>query len=250
MSTDWMSVSSEMQRLLRLGTQPVGVKFCRFADELRAGTAPGGKVSVCQMVKGAAHAGWRLACSPEQMGCFTAQMVLGFRAPSEGDVAHHVKQFVDDPDTAARLVENKPKLPVGDLAGILVGPLAEGFEPDVVLFLVDGLQAMGLLQACAHVAGENIATLNGMSSAVCAYGLVAPFENGRPNLAVPCVGSRRYGAFQDHELILTLPAGMVGGILERALQMERSKKWPTPLVNAFLSPTIPLNYLVKPPAAS
>ena len=245
MSTDWMWVSSEMQRLLRLGTQPVGVRFCRSADELRAGTVPSAKVSVCQMIKGAAHAGWQLVSSPEQMGCFTAQMVLGFRAPSEKDTAHHIKQFVEEEWVAEQMVANKPKMAVGELAGLLTGPLG-AFEPDVVVFVLDSLQAMALIEARAHVRGENVAFSNGISSAVCSYSIVAPYHTGQVNLAVPCVGARRYGAFQDHELIFSVPQPLVQETLEQALTMERNKKWPIPLVNGFLSPSVPVNYIVKP----
>ena len=245
MSVDWKAGSAELQRLLKLRTYPIGVKLCRSAEELSQGTMPGTQVSVCQMIKGAAHAGWQLACPATAMGCFTAQMVLGFRAPSEKDTAHHIKQFVEEEWVAEQMVANKPKMAVGELAGLLTGPLG-AFEPDVVVFVLDSLQAMALIEARAHVRGENVAFSNGISSAVCSYGVVAPYQTGQVNLAVPCVGARRYGAFQDHELIFSVPQPLVQETLEQALTMERNKKWPIPLVNGFLSPSVPVNYIVKP----
>lgn len=241
-------MSAEWQRLLKLRTNLIAVKLCRTSEELSAGVSPGSTVSVCQMIKGAAHAGWQLACSPEQMGCFTAQMVLGFRAPSDKDTAHHIKQFADEAWVAEKMVANKPKMAVGELVGLLTGPLG-AFVPDVVVFVLDSLQAMALIEARAHVRGENLTLHNGISSAVCSYGVVGPYQTGQVNLAVPCAGARRYGAFQDHELIFSVPGTLVQETLEQALLMERNKKWPIPLVNGFLSPAVPVNYLVKPAAS-
>lgn len=238
-------MAKELQELLKLKTKPVGVKLCRSPEELTQGTAPSVGVTVCQMVKGAALAGWKLACPPEQMGCFTAQMILGIRPQSEKDTDHHVKQFTESDVVAKRMADVKPKLGVGEITGLLVGPLGE-FEPDVVLLIVDSLQAMGVIEARTRLTGEALQFTNGVSSAVCSYSVVGPIQTGQINLAVPCVGARRYAAFQDHELILSLPWAEVATTLDEMRAMERAKKWHVPVVNGYLSPTIPINYLVKP----
>jgi hypothetical protein len=50
---------------------------------------------------------------------------------------------------------------------------------------------------------------------------------------------------QDHELIFTLPFAMAEEMLGNMKEMEAAKKFPIPIVSGFLSPTIPVNYLVK-----
>jgi hypothetical protein len=49
----------------------------------------------------------------------------------------------------------------------------ENFEPDLVILIVDGA--------------------------------VVSYQAQQPNLSIPCVGAKRYGLFQDYELIFTIP---------------------------------------------
>jgi uncharacterized protein (DUF169 family) len=244
MSTNWTELSPEFQRLLRLRTYPVGVRLCPSEEELTQGRVPAVKLTLCQMIKGAAHASWQLACPREQMGCFTAQLILGFRQQTEKDVEHHMRQFTDDEQVARRMIENKPKLPFGQMAGVLTGPLG-GFPPDVVVFVVDALQALGLIEAYTYSTGESLSFVNGVSSAACSYGVVAAYQSGKPNLAIPCVGAKRYGQLQDNELLFTVPLAAAETMLANAQAMERGGKWPIPIVGGFLSPTIPVNYVLK-----
>lgn len=236
--------SREFQRLLRLRTYPVGVRLCPAEEELAQGKVPAVKLTLCQMIKGAAHAGWQLACPKDQMGCFTAQLILGFRQQTEKDVEHHVRQFTDDEQVARRMIENKPKLPFGQMAGVLTGPLGE-FPPDVLVFVVDALQALGLIEAYTYSTGESLSFVNGVSSAACSYGVVAAYQSGKPNLAIPCVGAKRYGQLQDNELLFTVPLAVAETMLANAQAMEQGGKWPIPIVGGFLSPTIPVNYVLK-----
>jgi len=232
-------------RLLALKTVPVGVKWCKTAEDWKSYQVPSAKLSFCQAVKGAAHLGWSLACPADQMGCFTAQMIFGFRPPSERDIEHHQKQFTANPDIARRMVENKPKFAPGEVAGILTGPLGSAFEPDVVIFIVDSLQAMGLIESYTYSKGETLRFANGVSSAICSYGAVVAEQTREPNLAIPCVGAKRYGTFQDHEMAFCVPFTAAAEMASSALAMERAKQFPIPIGTAFLSPTIPMNYILK-----
>lgn len=177
------------------------------------------------------------------MGCFTAQLILGFREQTEKDVEHHVRQFTDDEQVARRMIENKPKLPFGQVAGVLTGPLGE-FLPDVVVFVVDALQALGLIEAYTYSTGESLSFVNGVSSAACSYGVVASYQSGKPNLSIPCVGAKRYGQLQDNELLFAVPLAQAEVMLANAQAMEQGGKWPIPIVGGFLSPTTPVSYVL------
>jgi len=244
MAMDMKQMAVDLEGLLRLSTHPVGVRLCEETKDLSGERIPAAKVSLCQMVKGAAQGGWRLACPKEQMGCFTAQMILGFREPGEKDVEHHQKQFVKDGEVARSLMEIKPKLSVGAIAGVLVGPLGD-FEPHLMILLVNAHQALGLIEAFAYSRGEALPFTNGVSSAVCSYGVVYVHQTQKPNLTVPCVGSKRYGLMQDHELIFSFPFAMAKEMLENMKEMQAAKKFPIPIVSGFLSPTVPVNYLLN-----
>ena len=241
---DTQQMNSDLERILRLRTHPVGVRLCEKAEDLARGSVPSAKVSLCQMVKGAAHGGWTLACPKDQMGCFTAQMILGFREAGEKDIEHHQAQFAKDAEIARALMEIKPKLGLGAIEGVLVGPLGD-FEPHLLILLVDAHQALGLIEAFAYSRGEALPFTNGVSSAVCSYGVVYVHQTQKPNLTVPCVGSKRYGLMQDYELIFSFPFAVAEEMLENMKEMQATKKFPIPIVSGFLSPTIPVNYLVK-----
>ena len=58
MAMNVKQISVDLERILRLRTHPVGVRLCEKAEDLTKGNVPSAKVSLCQMVKGAAHGGW------------------------------------------------------------------------------------------------------------------------------------------------------------------------------------------------
>jgi len=134
------------QRILRLKSFPVGIKLCQRPEELSKGKVPTEKLSLCQMVKLASQGKWQLSCPKDKMGCFTAQLMLGFRPQSEKDIEHHIKQFTDNREIAENILVVKPKFKTGEIEGILVGPL-ENFEPDVAVLIIDSAQALPLLEA-------------------------------------------------------------------------------------------------------
>jgi uncharacterized protein (DUF169 family) len=117
--SDMKEISQVFERTLRLRLQPVAVKFCRVPDELDPGKVPAEKLAFCQMVRAAAQAGWELHCPKEEMGCFTAQMIFGFREDGEKDVEHHMKQFTDDRGIAERMIASKPRLKPDDIEGLM-----------------------------------------------------------------------------------------------------------------------------------
>jgi len=231
------------QRILRLKSFPVGIKLCQRPEELSKGKIPTEKLSLCQMVKLASQGKWQLSCPKDQMGCFTAQLILGFRPQTEKDVEHHIKQFTDDREIAENILVVKPKFKAGEIEGILVGPL-ENFEPDIVVLIIDSAQALPLIEAYGSTTGKDLSFRNGTSSALCSYGVVVSHQTQLPNLAIPCVGAKRYGLFQDYELIFTIPSKYLEVIAQALLKLEETNKLHIPIVNGFLSPTKPVNYLL------
>lgn len=237
-------VAGILERILCLRLSAVGVKFCKKAEELNSGTVPAEKLSFCQMVKLAAQGKWQLACPKDQMGCFTAQLMFGFRTQTEKDIEHHMKQFTDNREIAERILANKPKFKLGEIEGILVGPV-EKIEADLVILIVDSGQALPLIEAYGAATGKDLAFRNGTSSALCSYGAVIAYQTQLPNLSIPCVGAKRYGLFQDYELVFTTPSEIAKKIADTLLSFERTNRLHLPLVQGFLSPTKPVDYLLK-----
>lgn len=232
------------QRTLRLKSYPVGVKFCSSLDELNNGKVPTEKISFCQMVKLVSQGKWRLSCPKDRMGCFTAQMIFGFRPQSEKDVEYHIKQFTDKREIAESMIACKPKFKVGEIEGILVGYLGD-YTADLVVLIVDSAQALPLIEAYVVSTGKDISFRNGVSSALCSYGVVVSYQTGEPNLSIPCVGAKRYGLFQDYELAFTVPFEVAQTLANTLVEFEKTDKLHLPVVSGYLSPIKPFNYLIK-----
>ncbi|MCM8771162.1 MAG: DUF169 domain-containing protein [Candidatus Omnitrophica bacterium] len=241
---DLRKTSDELKRILSLKSYPVAVSFCKSAGDLSKGKLPTEKLTFCQMVKLASQGKWRLSCPADYMGCFTAQMIFGFRSPDEKDLKHHMMQFTDNEEIAAKIIAVKPKLKLGQIQGILVGPL-EDFEPDFVILIVDSAQALVVIEAYGAITGEDLSFRNGTSSALCSYGVVTSYQTNKPNLSVPCVGAKRYGLFQDTELAFVLPWESAKKVYQSLGELEKTSRIPLPIVNGFLSPTVPVNYILK-----
>ncbi|MEO0115523.1 MAG: DUF169 domain-containing protein [candidate division WOR-3 bacterium] len=232
------------KRTLALKSYPVGVKFCQNSEKLKTGKIPTEKLTFCQMVKLASQGRWQLACPKDQMGCFTAQLIFGFRPQSEQDIEHHMKQFTDNREIAEKMIAVKPKFKLGEIAGILVRPL-DNLEPDLVILIVDSSQALPLIEAYAVATGKDLSFRNGVSSALCSYGAVVAYQTQKPNLSIPCIGAKRYGLFQDYELIFTMPFELSKTISNALLELEKTNRLHLPIVQGYLSPTKPVDYLLK-----
>ena len=230
-------------RILALRLYPVGVKLCKSENELTVGKIPIEKLSFCQMVKLAGQGKWQLACPKDQMGCFTAQLMFGFRPQIEKDVEHHMKQFTDNREIAEAIIANKPKFKMNEIEGILTGPLGN-FEPDLVILIVDSAQALPLIEAYGAATGNDLSFRNGTSSALCSYGAIVAYQTQQPNLSIPCIGAKRYGLFQDYELIFTMPLESAKKIASTLLEFEQTNRLHLPIVNGFISPNKPVNYLL------
>ncbi|MEO0098971.1 MAG: DUF169 domain-containing protein [candidate division WOR-3 bacterium] len=227
-----------LKEILSLKGHPVGVKFCRTAEELNRGKIPTEKITFCQMVKISSQGGYFFSCPKEQMGCLTAQFIFGFRAVEEVDIEHHQKQFGINRETAERLIAIKPKLRIGEIKGILVAPLGE-FEPELVILILDSAQALPMLEVVAAVTGKDFSFRNGISSALCSYGAVVSYQTQEPNLSIPCFGAKRFGLFQDSELVFTLPWTLVEKILPTLEKWRATNQIHLPIVQAYRSPTNP-----------
>lgn len=237
-------VAEIFKRILHLRFYPVAVKLCKKPNELNKGKTPNEKLTFCQMVKLASQGEWQLSCPKNYMGCFTAQLIFGFRKQEEKDVEHHMKQFTDNREIAKNIIEAKPKFKQGEIEGILIGPL-ESFEPDLVVLIVSSAQSLPLIEAYGASTGKDLSFRNGTSSALCSYGVVVSYQTQQPNLSIPCVGAKRYGLFQDYELAFTIPFGFAKTLANMLIEFERTDRLHIPILNAFLSPTKPVNYLLE-----
>jgi uncharacterized protein (DUF169 family) len=237
-------MNDNITRILKLKLYPVGVKFCHNANELKPGKIPNEKLSFCQMVHLVAQSNWTLACPSDQMGCTIAQVNLGFRKKDQSDINLYLQKLTDKREIAESIINVKPKLNFNEISGLLFGAL-DNIEPDLVFLIIDSAQALVLMRAYGFATGNDLTFRTGASSNVCAYGAIISYLTELPNLTIPCAGGKRHGLFQDNDLIFVSTVKDAQMIAEAMVEMEKKNYLNFPIIQGYLSPTKPVDYLIK-----
>lgn len=237
-------ISELLQRILRLKLYPVGVKFCKHENELQNGIVPKEKLSFCQMVHLVSQSKWTLSCPSDQMGCTIAQLNFGFRKKDETDIQLYLQKLTDKPEIAESIINFKPKLKYNEIKGLLIGS-ADVIDSDVIFLIIDSAQALVIMRAYGFATGKDMKFRTGPSSNVCAYGAILSYLTKLPNLTIPCAGGKRHGLYQDCDLIFVVSQNDIEIIADAILEMEKKNYLNFPIIQGYLSPTKPVDYLIK-----
>jgi len=238
------SLQENFTEVLKLKSNPVGVRVCKDKEELEKGKKVSLPLNFCQLVKISAQSKLLLSCPKDKIGCFTAQLILGIREYNDKDLKYHMLQFSDQEEVARQLIKIKPKFKLNEIEGFLVGPPDE-FDFDLLFIIVDSAQSLVLLEAFCAAQGKDLEFKNGVSSALCSYGCAYVYKERKPNLVIPCVGARRYGLFQDDELCFVFPKEVVDKVLKQLIEFKSKGRLHLPIVQGFLSPQNKPNYFLK-----
>ncbi|MBS4016315.1 MAG: DUF169 domain-containing protein [Candidatus Latescibacteria bacterium] len=238
------NLSDNFQHILKLKLFPVGVKFCQNEDDLKLGIMPKEKLSFCQTVHLVSQSRWTLSCPPDQMACPIAGLNFGFRKKDQSDIDLYLQKLTHKKEIAESVINIKPKFQYNEIKGIITGPL-EKFTPDVIFLIIDSAQALVLMRAYGFATGKYLTFRTGASSNVCAYGGIISYLTQMPNLTIPCAGGKRHGLFQDSDLIFVMPLANAQTIAQAMLEMEQKNYLNFPIIQGYLSPTRPVDYLIK-----
>ncbi|GFN22222.1 DUF169 domain-containing protein [Thermanaeromonas sp. C210] len=227
-----------LTELLRLDTQPVGVKLYRRKEELPR-RPYNWKVNICQLVCQARYRGKFASGTPDLMICAIGAACTGLiRTPdrfTSGQAA--VGRYVADLAAGRKFMANTYKL--GDRGklyeGIYVGPLV-GFkdgDPDVVVIYANPAQVMRLIHASVFETGEAVKADTVAEAALCSSIGFALGEQ-KPVIGFPCAGDRTFGGTQKDELLFALPFSLFQTVVENleSLQMSAGQVYPVgPFMN-------------------
>uniref|UniRef100_I2Q667 DUF169 domain-containing protein n=1 Tax=Desulfovibrio sp. U5L TaxID=596152 RepID=I2Q667_9BACT len=216
----------EMQRVLmdelRLMHYPIAIKYFFDQAELDAFKArgthylPAKALTFCQAEIGARMEGLTVLVGKEQLGCSNAKCVFGWKEIDAAEIKGHLK-YVRDLEQAERFVRSKPRLEK-DLLAVAVSPLADTmFDPDVVHFYCDNMQAYHL--AVDWMSARDIHPLRPnmtINSAACA-GNVQAYNTGEANVFLACSGSYNAGKTERGEINVAIPGPDIGLVVERLL---------------------------------
>ncbi|MFZ5644440.1 MAG: DUF169 domain-containing protein [Bacillota bacterium] len=250
-STDWKTVIRKIEALLRLRTFPVGIKLLESEDELlknRWARRPQGKTTLCQLITQARTFDWTVGATANDFPPGMCASIIGLADPPEQVMDGTFRSLVwcRTKKDAKKCEESIPRIPTGKYRAVLLAPQVYGpFEPDMVLIYGNAAQMILIINAIQY---ENYERLQffcvGESS--CSDVIAQCYLSGKPSLAIPCYGERRYGHAQDDELVIGLPPAYVEKVQKNLEELyARGVQYPVSPLGAQCDPLsgMPPGYL-------
>ena len=215
----------EMERLLmdslRLYHHPVAVTFLftekdvDFFVQNTPHVTPVKPLTFCQWEIAARMQAKTVLGTVDKLACTNAQVSFGWRDIDDNEVKSQGKYCVDL-EQARRFLLSKPRMPLGSLKAVAVGPLGKAVvQPSVVHFYCDSLQAYHL--AVDYMAATDTHPLRPqifMSSSACG-GSVYTYQQNMFNYCPPCSGSYNAGKTERTESNVTIPGSQIEAVVER-----------------------------------
>jgi len=216
----YSEMEDALEYLYRLSYHPVAVKFFwdqEEYDNFRADKVPGPKMTVCQIALASRMNNFVVKATEDNLMCGNARTCFGYREPSDAEVDDHIKYTVDW-DLAKECLMSKSMLKPG-LKGFATAPLNKAsFEPDVVFFVVNALQAYHILND--YIGGKKVPALNfyhTINSAVCG-GMAYCYNKQLPNMNTMCAGSYTSGKTETGEVNVYIPGKDIGAVVKQLLR--------------------------------
>ncbi|MDR1776945.1 MAG: DUF169 domain-containing protein [Desulfovibrio sp.] len=229
MSLSYAEMEKILMDALRLYHHPVAVNWLFTEEEIeefRAGNAclaPVKPTTFCQWEIAARMQNKTVLATKDNLGCSNAQVCFGFK-DNDGNEFKSQAKYCLDIDQAERFQRSKPRLPLGEVRAVAVGPLGKAAtEPHVVHFYCDNMQSYHL--AVDYMAATNTHPLRPqitMSSSACG-GSVFTWLQKTFNCCPACSGSYNSGKTERGEVNVFIPGEQIGAVVKRLLQrIEKS----------------------------
>jgi uncharacterized protein (DUF169 family) len=245
---DWSGLTQEMERLLRLKTNPVAYKrlekleeLDKIPDVMRLNR----RASFCQAPALARMGGMTVGLTRNDLGERCAR-ICGLAATTEREVSWEANAFATTwfatAEEARKQMAAYPLVPPGE--ALVLAPLASGkFDPDVILIYGNPAQMMLLMNGLQFKDYERFQFFF-IGEGSCADGLAQCYTSGKPALAIPCMGERAFGAVTEDELVLALPPGMMAKAVE-GLQALRERRigYPIMYLGPLCDPSVVLTHI-------
>lgn len=208
---DWGQIVSDLNRLLRLRTTPIGMKMFATKEDMEAIPRirrPSDIHTTDQIVGQASRNGWTVGITMDDLVGAQCGTVIGLHPRSKewlsGDRMNGV-WFGTLADAAAHQ-QAMDVVESGHFEAMAVSPLVSGRlnPPDIamiyanpaqMILFINGLQWTGYKKLEFGCVGES----------ACADSWGRALKTGEPSLSIPCFAERRYGGVMDDELLMALP---------------------------------------------
>jgi uncharacterized protein (DUF169 family) len=216
MTTDWNTLSRELEQLLRLRTGAFGMKLFARREDMEAIARirrPQAVHTLDQLVGQCARLGWTLGVTAEDLAGPQCRAVVGLgeaKTPEWYSGRDMAGVWYATPEDAAAHQRAMHCVPDGRFEALALSPLATGRldPPDIALFyatpgammyFINGLQWSGYHRFDWSVVGES----------ACADSWGRALATRQPSLSIPCFAERRYGGVLDDEMLMALPPDLL-----------------------------------------
>lgn len=215
-------LAGKLSKMLRPQTLPLGVHLLRKGETLQEKAVRpakyGIRISLCQWTTMARTWGRTAGVLPEDVNCSPCLAALGLkRLDDRNDLAGYFMDmgYFEQPDAAARAVDQLNPAPAGVIRGLVLSPLekAAGIDPDLVWIYGTPAQMARLAAGWVYKAGVLV------RSATTGFGLsclsmVQPFFTGKPILVHPGRGERILAGTEEGEMAFSFPAAGLADLVE------------------------------------
>ena len=212
--TDWGELTREMERLLKLRTFPIAYKKLdneKDLDKIKKIRRLDRFFLFCQLPALVRTRGWTIGATVYDDMNVRCSRLHGLAVATDESMTEEAAMlsttWFDTPEEAMKQQAVYPRVPKGE--AIVLAPLASGkFDPDVVLIYGNPAQLMMILCGLQKIKFERFEFFF-IGEGACSDSLGQCYNSGKPSLAIPCFGERRFGEVLDEELVLALPPGLM-----------------------------------------
>ena len=208
---DIKELVSDLNRLLRLRTTPIGMKLFESVKEMEAVPRirrPKAIHTTDQIVGMASRNGWTVGITEADLVGAQCKAVIGLHPRDKEWLSGERNRgvwYADSEDASAHQAA-MDVVPFGQFQAMVVSPLISGRlnPPDICLIyatpaqmilFINGLQWSGYKKLEWGCVGESS----------CADSWGRALSTGEPSLSIPCFAERRYGGVMEDELLMALP---------------------------------------------
>lgn len=226
MSLSYAEAHKVLMDELRLYHNPIAVTFL-FDDasveefkEKHEVFLPVKPMTFCQWEVAARMKGQTVLAYKENLACSNGMVSFGWKDLDEAEYKTQLK-YVRNLEQAKKFCDSKPRLPLGALKAVAVGPLGDAkMPPSAVHFYCDNMQSYHL--AVDWMAATDIHPLRAnitMSSSACG-GNVYSYLEKHANILPACSGSYNSGKTERGEVNVIIPGEHIIMTVERLLERK------------------------------
>lgn len=227
---EWTKLGEKLRIFVNPTTLPVAVKFLEGESEIpKKARRPlrdlKVKMAPCQGSAITRRYGWTLAFTQEDVACAISAHTYGWERITDNEGAVHFftqMKYAADEKAAEGVLDGFPLLNLDRIPIVVYSPLERTkVEPDVILIYVNPAQMMRLIHGATHYTGKPVESRFSGRAASCSEGVIGAYNDQECKVVVPGNGDRVWGTCQDHEMVMAVPAGKLGGLVDGLEQTHR-----------------------------